>query len=58
MREPGKTPQFDRLIRDVERAKLEWNAGNYDKSERILRVVGSVAMEEASERKPGTPVPE
>lgn len=58
MRNPGEPPPFDRLIRDIERARSEWDAGNREKAEGILRVVGSVAIAEARERPPGAPIPE
>lgn len=58
MREPGQPPQFDRLIRDIERARAEWYSGNHRKAERILEVAASVAYAEVKERGENDPRPE
>jgi hypothetical protein len=46
---PGKTPQFDRLIKLLTDAKIAWSVGEIKKSEQLLKIVGSIAISEASE---------
>lgn len=58
MREPGREPDFGRLIEETMRAHEEWTKGNRGKAESILRMVGSLAIAEAHERGPHDPVPE
>jgi hypothetical protein len=57
-RERSQAPQFDRLLRDLERAKDAWSKGDHDLSERLLKMVGSIAMSEATVRGPNSPRPE
>jgi hypothetical protein len=57
-REPGSTPQFGRMLRDLGRAREEWAAGNIDLAEQLLRVVGSIAIAESEERGPHDPIPD
>jgi hypothetical protein len=54
----GDTPQFDRLIEELERAREEWRKGNRGKAEAMLKVVSSIAYAEAKERGPHDPMPE
>lgn len=58
MREPGKAPQFDRMIADLQRAKVLWESGDKDRPIRILNVVASIALAEMRERGQNDPVPE
>lgn len=58
MREPGRAPQFDRLIGNLERAKKLWAEGSREASERLLVLVASISYAEAKERGPNDPVPE
>jgi hypothetical protein len=57
-REPGTPPQFDRLLHDLKRAKEAWDNGDYKRGEAILKVVGSIALDESKERGEYDPVPE
>lgn len=57
-REPGTPPQFNRLISNLERAKALWADGNHEAAERLLKLVGSIAMAECEERRPNDPRPE
>jgi hypothetical protein len=54
----NQTPQFDRMIRDLERAKHLWLLGDNDAVCRILRAVGSIATVESFERGSNDPIPE
>jgi hypothetical protein len=58
MCEPGAKPQFDRLIRDLERAKAAWDSGETQHAKRILNLVASIAYAESKERGVNDPVPE
>lgn len=58
MREQGEEPDWQRLITEVERARIEWRLGNRGKAERMLRVMASIAYAESKERGPNDPVPE
>lgn len=58
MREPGQSPQFGRMMQDLLRAQEAWQYGETEKAERILKMVGSIAIAEAQERGPSDPVPE
>lgn len=58
-REPGTAPPWDRMIRDLERAKVLWEHDhNHDAACRLLKVVGSIALSQIDERHPSAPVPE
>jgi hypothetical protein len=57
-RETGSKPQFDRIIGNLERAKKLWEEGNRESAERLLKLAGSIAFAEASERNETDPVPE
>ena len=57
-REPGEAPQFDRLLRDLNRAHAAWATGDHKKAEAILKVVASIAWSEIEERGEHDPVPE
>jgi hypothetical protein len=58
MREPGEEPLFNRIIEEVERARVEWGLGNRGRAEAILRAAASIAYAEARERGPNDPKPE
>jgi len=57
-RAPGSRPQFERLIKDLQRATLAWDEGDIDLAERILKLIAYVAFAECEERGPNDPVPE
>ena len=57
-RTQGQRPQFDRMIRDLERAKELWAEQKYNDACHLLMVVGSIAIAEHTERGPNDPVPE
>lgn len=57
-REPGTAPQWDRMIRDLERAKILWDGHNHEAACRLLKVVGSIALSQVDERGPNDPVSE
>lgn len=51
-RDPGHRPDFERLNEELTRAKVLWNAGNKEASERVLILLSSLAYAEAHERYP------
>lgn len=58
-REPGSAPQFDRMIRDLERAKVLWEHDhNHDAACRLLKLVGSIALSQVDERGLNDPISE
>jgi hypothetical protein len=57
-REPGQSPQFDRLLFNIARAKRLWDEGNREAAERMLKLIASIAYSEAEERGDNDPVPE
>lgn len=57
MREPWQSPDFNRVIEEVTRARTEWNQGNRGRAESTLRMAGALAMADALERAPGKPSP-
>jgi hypothetical protein len=54
----GEKPPFNRLIADINRAEIAWDAGDKERSFRILKLVASIAISNSSERGPYDPVPE
>jgi len=58
MRSYDNPPQFERLLNDLRRAQEAWQYGDREKAQRILKMVGSIALAESSERDPNAPVPE
>lgn len=57
-RAPGQSPQFGRIIRNIERAEKLWAEGNHQTAERLLKLAASIAIDQSSERGPNDPVPE
>lgn len=53
-----KTPQFDRMISDLNTARERWYNGNHESAKQLLKVVGSIALAESAEPDPNAPVPE
>jgi hypothetical protein len=51
-----RIPDFDRLKRDLLRAEEAWRNGEQDKSRRILKVIGSIALADSEEHDPNAPV--
>ena len=51
-------PQFKRLAEQIQRAVSAWDDGDRVRAQAILRVVGAIALADASELDPRAPIAE